>query len=86
MKFQYKLATIVFTIFTLVVLYVRFETALYSWFCDNEDNGAACFVASNLYIEGSDQDTADRYLKKSCKLKYSLACEKLDLPKQIIQP
>jgi len=81
-KLQYKLATIIFSIFIVVLLYVRFETELYSWFCNNEENGAACFVASNLYIESELFAEGEAYLEKSCKLKYSLACEKLESPRK----
>jgi hypothetical protein len=60
------------------VLYIRFETGLYSWFCNNEENGAACYVAFNLYNESKEYSKADSFLEKSCKLKYALACEKLE--------
>ncbi|WP_127714757.1 hypothetical protein [Halobacteriovorax sp. HLS] len=80
MKYQYKLALIIFSFFTLSLLYVRYEISIYEWFCENEGNGAACFVASNLYNEHQMKTLANEYLQKSCKLKYSLACEKIKGP------
>ena len=77
MKYQYKLAAIIFTFFTLVTLYVRYEVSVYEWFCNNEDNGAACFVAANLFDEHKMTSYRDEYLNKSCKLKYSLAYDKI---------
>ncbi len=78
------MAAFVFIIFMATVLYTRYELEVYSWFCDNEENGAACFVAHKLHSIDKSPDEAQRYLKKSCKLKYELACEevnKIILPK-----
>ena len=77
MKYQYKLAAIIFTFFSLTILYIRYEVHVYEWFCNNESNGAACFVASNLFEEHKMLTYRDEYLNKSCELKYSLACEKI---------
>ena len=78
MKYQYKMATIVFVIFMATVLYTRYELELYTWFCENEENGAACYVTYNLLTEEKSPERAQSYLKKSCKLKYELACEKVN--------
>lgn len=78
MKYQYKMATGIFIIFMLTVLYTRYELELYTWFCENEENGAACFVTHTIHLEDKSPETANRYLKKSCKLEYDIACNKLN--------
>lgn len=78
MKYHYKMATIVFILFMGTVLYVRYELELYTWFCENEDNGAACFIVHNLQMEDRSPVAAKKFLKKSCKLKYEMACERLN--------
>lgn len=84
MKYQYKLATFVFILFMGTVLYIRYELELYTWFCENESNGAACYITSKMYQENKSPMAAEKYLEKSCKLKYEMACEivnKKQLPK-----
>ncbi|GEM_PF-4297247 len=85
MKYHYKMAAGIFIIFMITVLYTRYELELYTWFCENEENGAACFVAHNLYLKEKSPETAKRYLKMSCKLDYEIACDlvnKKNLPVQ----
>ncbi|ATH08768.1 hypothetical protein BIY24_12665 [Halobacteriovorax marinus] len=78
MKYQYKMATVVFTIFLVALLYNRYELEVYTWFCENEENGAACYVTHKLHQGDKSPEAAKRYLDRSCKLKYEMACDELN--------
>ncbi|MBG08786.1 MAG: hypothetical protein CME68_08510 [Halobacteriovoraceae bacterium] len=59
---------------SLYFLHRIYEVDIYKWFCNNEENKAACMVAGLNYKDRGDQDLADHYLQKSCELGYSLGC------------
>ena len=61
-------------ILSLYFLHRIYEVDIYKWFCNNEENKAACMVAGLNYKDRGDQDLADHYLQKSCELGYSLGC------------
>ncbi len=61
-------------VLSLYFLHRIYEVDIYKWFCNNEENKAACMVAGMNYIEIGNQELADHYLQKSCELGYILGC------------
>lgn len=72
---KYLLIIIVISIF--FTLYKIFQTDIYKWFCDSENNFAACTVAGISLEKDGHFETAKIYYKKSCFQGYFLGCEKL---------
>ena len=67
---------VIFSLFCTLI-YKTYDFEIYTYLCEEEGNGPACYILSNKYEQSTHHSKSERYLFLSCEQKYERACLKL---------
>ena len=71
-KYYSRSMFILIIILAISIWYLFFKESVHLWFCENEGNGASCSIIGMIHDSYNEYDPAEKYLRKSCQLRYGI--------------